>query len=98
MMSTLRESVSDEGEESGFRDRHEVARLMFSAVAADKTRKPVLVAMMSKARVIHGPLACGFGVLVIEWPYICPPRAAHSRRILRADDKHPERVAATARP
>lgn len=64
----------------------EVARLVLFAVASDEDKEALArcndVASL-KTRVVHGPLVCGFGVLLGGWRRICRPRTRVLDELLR---------------
>ncbi len=81
--------------------RQEVARLMLFAFAPDEDNEALAgcndVASL-KAGVVHGPLVCSFGVLLIGWRKDLPSAYARSRRIAQTGDGSPARAVATAHP
>src|SRR5258708_12791979 len=66
--------------------RQEVARLMLFAFAPDEDNEALAgcndVASL-KAGVVHGPLVCSFGVLLIGWRRIFRPRTRVRDELLR---------------
>src|SRR5258708_595755 len=66
--------------------RQEVARLMLFAFAPDEDNEALAgcndVASL-KAGVVHGPLVCSFGVLLIGWRRVCRPRTRVRDEFLR---------------